>query len=451
MNILMVSLGCDKNLCDSEAMLGLLAKHNYNITNNEQEADAIIVNTCSFIKDAMEESVNTVLEMAKLKQQNLKYLIVTGCMAQRFKDEIFDEIPEIDACLGTSSFDKILDVIEELKARDGIEDAEEISVYDDIDRLATITESNKVITSGTFMGYLKIAEGCDKFCTYCVIPHIRGHYRSVPMEQLLKEAEYMASQGIEELVLVAQETTCYGKDLYGEKRLHVLVRELAKIDGIKWIRLMYCYPEEIYDELIDCFKEEPKLLHYIDMPMQHSEDAILKRMGRRTDRASIEAVIGKLREAAPDIAIRTSLIAGFPGETQEEHEALMAFLDEQELDRVGVFTYSREDGTPAATFENQIDEETAEQWRNEIMELQQEISLDKNETFVGMIMQVIIEGYSSDDDVYVGRTYRDAPGVDGLVFVNCDYELMSGQIVDVRINEVGPYDMIGGIVDESAE
>lgn len=451
MNILMVSLGCDKNLCDSEAMLGLLAKHNYNITNDEQEADAIIVNTCSFIKDAMEESVNTVLEMAKLKQQNLKYLIVTGCMAQRFKDEIFDEIPEIDACLGTSSFDKILDVIEELKVRDGIEDAEEISVYDDIDRLATITESNKVITSGTFMGYLKIAEGCDKFCTYCVIPHIRGHYRSVPMEQLLKEAEYMASQGIEELVLVAQETTCYGKDLYGEKRLHVLVRELAKIDGIKWIRLMYCYPEEIYDELIDCFKEEPKLLHYIDMPMQHSEDAILKRMGRRTDRASIEAVIGKLREAAPDIAIRTSLIAGFPGETQEEHEALMAFLDEQELDRVGVFTYSREDGTPAATFENQIDEETAEQWRNEIMELQQEISLDKNETFVGKIMQVIIEGYSSDDDVYVGRTYRDAPGVDGLVFVNCDYELMSGQIVDVRINEVGPYDMIGGIVDESAE
>ena len=451
MNILMVSLGCDKNLCDSEAMLGLLAKHNYNITNDEQEADAIIVNTCSFIKDAMEESVNTVLEMAKLKQQNLKYLIVTGCMAQRFKDEIFDEIPEIDACLGTSSFDKILDVIEELKARDGIEDAEEISVYDDIDRLATITESNKVITSGTFMGYLKIAEGCDKFCTYCVIPHIRGHYRSVPMEQLLKEAEYMASQGIEELVLVAQETTCYGKDLYGEKRLHVLVHELAKIEGIKWIRLMYCYPEEIYDELIDCFKEEPKLLHYIDMPMQHSEDAILKRMGRRTDRASIETVIGKLREAAPGIAIRTSLIAGFPGETQEDHEALMAFLDEQELDRVGVFTYSREDGTPAATFENQIDEETAEQWRNEIMELQQEISLDKNETFVGMIMQVIIEGYSSDDDVYVGRTYRDAPGVDGLVFVNCDYELMSGQIVDVRINEVGPYDMIGGIVDESAE
>ena len=448
MNILMVSLGCDKNLCDSEAMLGLLAKHNYNITNDEQEADAIIVNTCSFIKDAMEESVNTVLEMAKLKQQNLKYLIVTGCMAQRFKDEIFDEIPEIDACLGTSSFDKILDVIEELKARDGIEDAEEISVYDDIDRLATITESNKVITSGTFMGYLKIAEGCDKFCTYCVIPHIRGHYRSVPMEQLLKETEYMASQGIEELVLVAQETTCYGKDLYGEKRLHVLVRELAKIDGIKWIRLMYCYPEEIYDELIDCFKEEPKLLHYIDMPMQHSEVAILKRMGRRTDRASIETVIGKLREAAPDIAIRTSLIAGFPGETQEDHEALMAFLDEQELDRVGVFTYSREDGTPAATFENQIDEETAEQWRNEIMELQQEIAFEKNESRIGQEMDVMIEGYLPEDDVYVGRSYMDAPDVDGFVFLSTSWHLVTGDYVRVQIVQAQGYDLIGEVIEE---
>ena len=447
----MVSLGCDKNLCDSEAMLGLLAKHNYNITNDEQEADAIIVNTCSFIKDAMEESVNTVLEMAKLKQQNLKYLIVTGCMAQRCKDEIFDEIPEIDACLGTSSFDKILDVIEELKARDGIEDAEEISVYDDIDRLATITESNKVITSGTFMGYLKIAEGCDKFCTYCVIPHIRGHYRSVPMEQLLKEAEYMASQGIEELVLVAQETTCYGKDLYGEKRLHVLVRELAKIDGIKWIRLMYCYPEEIYDELIDCFKEEPKLLHYIDMPMQHSEDAILKRMGRRTDRASIEAVIGKLREAAPDIAIRTSLIAGFPGETQEEHEALMAFLDEQELDRVGVFTYSREDGTPAATFENQIDEETAEQWRNEIMELQQEIAFEKAEDMKDRVLEVMIEGKVADENAFVGRTYKDAPNVDGLIFVNADVPLMSGDFCRVRVTGALEYDLIGELADEFTE
>lgn len=451
MNILMVSLGCDKNLCDSEAMLGLLAEHNYNITNDESEADAVIINTCSFIKDAMEESVNTILEMAKLKQKNLKYLIVTGCLAQRFQDEIFDEIPEIDACLGTSSFDKILDVLEKLNANDCETDAKSRSIYDDIDRLATVTTANKVITSSTFMGYLKIAEGCDKCCTYCVIPHIRGHYRSIPMEQLIKEAEYMASQGIRELVLVAQETTCYGIDLYGEKKLHALVHTLAQIEGIEWIRLMYCYPEEIYDELIDCFRTEPKLLHYIDMPIQHSEDAILKRMGRKTDRAFIEIIIKKLRQAAPDIAIRTSLIAGFPGESAEEHEALLSFLDEQELDRVGVFTYSREEGTPAASFQNQIDGATAEKWKDEIMELQQEISMDKNETFIGKVMQVIVEGYSSDDDVYVGRTYRDAPGVDGLVFVSCDYELMSGQIVNVRIDEVGPYDMIGGIVDESAE
>ena len=445
MNIFFVSLGCDKNLVDSEVMLGLLDAKGYQIVDDETQADVMVINTCCFIHDAKEESIQTILDMARYKEEGrLKALVVTGCLAQRYKQEIIDEIPEVDVVLGTTSYDKIVEAVEE-----ALEGKSEVELAD-INALP-LPETKRLVTTGGHYAYLKIAEGCDKFCTYCVIPHIRGHYRSVPMEQLLKEAEYMASQGIEELVLVAQETTCYGKDLYGEKRLHVLVRELAKIDGIKWIRLMYCYPEEIYGELIDCFKEEPKLLHYIDMPMQHSEDAILKRMGRRTDRASIETVIGKLREAAPDIAIRTSLIAGFPGETQEDHEALMAFLDEQELDRVGVFTYSREDGTPAATFENQIDEETAEQWRNEIMELQQEISLDKNETFVGMIMQVIIEGYSSDDDVYVGRTYRDAPGVDGLVFVNCDYELMSGQIVDVRINEVGPYDMIGGIVDESAE
>lgn len=451
MNILMVSLGCDKNLCDSEAMLGLLAKHNYNITNDEQQADIVIVNTCSFIKDAMEESINTILEMAKLKAGRLKYLIVAGCLAERFKDEICEEIPEIDACLGTTSFDKILDVIHALEEEDASGKDGAVCLYEDINRLAVISQSDKVITSGTFMGYLKIAEGCDKCCTYCVIPSIRGRYRSVPMEQLLREATYMASQGICELVLVAQETTCYGKDLYGEKKLHELVQRLAEIEGIQWIRLLYCYPEEIYDELIDCFRTEPKLVHYIDMPLQHSEDAILKRMGRRTNKQSIEAVIKKLRDAAPDIAIRTSLITGFPGETQEEHEALLAFLDTEELDRVGVFTYSREDGTPAASFEHQVPESLAEQWRDEIMELQQEISLDKNETFVGKVMPVIIEGYSAEDDVYVGRTYRDAPGVDGMVFVSCDYELMSGQIVDVRIEKAGPYDMIGGIVDEFTE
>lgn len=455
MNILLVSLGCDKNLCDSEAMLGLLHANSYNITNDENEADAVIVNTCSFIHDAMEESVNTILEMAQLKKGRLKYLIVTGCLAERFKDEIFDEIPEVDACLGTSSFDRIIRVLKALENEKNQENFADItvkpdgkvSVYDELDRLA-VTDTKRIITSGTFMGYLKIAEGCNKFCTYCIIPHIRGKYRSVPMDSLVNEAEYMASQGIKELIIVAQETTCYGIDIYGKKSLPELVRRLAQIEGIEWIRLMYCYPEEIDDELIELFATENKLCKYIDMPLQHSEDGVLKRMGRKTDKASIKAVIEKLRKKCPDISIRTTLIAGFPGETQEEHEALLEFIDETEFDRLGVFTYSREDGTPAATFENQINSEVASEWRDEIMELQQEISLDKNMELVGTIQKVIIEGYSPEDNVYVGRTYRDAPNVDGMVFVECDYELISGTIVDVRINEAGPYDLIGGITDE---
>lgn len=454
MNILMVSLGCDKNLCDSETMLGLLRSEHYNITNDENEADVVVVNTCSFIKDAMEESINTILEMAKLKKGRLKYLIAAGCLAERFKDEICDEIPEIDACIGTTSFDKIVDVIRELESLHDADISEKednrVKIYDDINRLAG-SFKEKVITSGTFMGYLKIAEGCDKFCTYCIIPHIRGRYRSVPMEELVEQASYMAEQGISELVLVAQETTCYGKDLYGKKTLRELVRKLSEIDGIRWIRLMYCYPEEIDDEIITMFAEEPKLVHYIDMPIQHSEDRILKRMGRKTDRTSIVNVISRLRNQVPDIAIRTSLIAGFPGETEEEHENLMAFLDETELDRVGVFTYSREEGTPAADYPDQVDEDTATRWQSEIMELQQEISMDKNLALIGKNMQVVIEGYSPEDDVYVGRTYRDAPNVDGLVFVHCDYELMSGSYVNVTIREAGPYDLIGDIKDEFTE
>ncbi|MBP3622194.1 MAG: 30S ribosomal protein S12 methylthiotransferase RimO [Lachnospiraceae bacterium] len=441
MNILLVSLGCDKNLCDSEAMLGLLRANNYNITNDEQEADVVVVNTCSFIHDAMEESINTILEMAQLKQGRLKYLIVTGCLAERFKEEIFDEIPEVDACLGTASFDKIVEVINDLEGKD------KIAVFEDLGRLPLV-DTKRVITSGTFMGYLKIAEGCNKFCTYCVIPHIRGRYRSVPMEKLITEASYMASQGIKELILVAQETTCYGIDLYGKKSLPKLVNEIAKIEGIEWIRLMYCYPEEIDDELIELFATEEKLCKYIDMPLQHSEDSILKRMGRKTDKESIKSVIAKLRAKCPDIAIRTTLISGFPGETEEEHNNLLEFIDEMEFDRLGVFTYSREDGTPAASFDNQVDEELASNWRDEIMELQQEVSLDKNQELVGTIQKVIIEGYSPEDDVYVGRTFRDAPNVDGMVFVECDYELISGTIVDVMIKEAGPYDLIGGIVDE---
>lgn len=446
MNVLMVSLGCDKNLCDSEAMLGLLKAEGYNITNEEAEADVVIINTCSFIHDAMEESINTILEMARLKEEGLRYLIVAGCLAQRFKDEITKEIPEIDACLGIGSIDRIVDVIRELEDAD----LHVIQKYDDINRLPLI-DADKVITSGTFMGYLKIAEGCNKHCTYCVIPKIRGNFRSVPKEQLIKEASYMAEQGIKELVLVAQECTSYGVDLYGKKVLHELIHELGLIDGIEWIRVLYCYPEEITDELIDAFANEPKLLHYIDMPLQHCEDKILARMGRKTDKESIKNVIARLRSNIPDMAIRTTFITGFPGETREEHEALLEFIDEVEFDRLGVFTYSKEEGTPAAGFENQVDEEMALLWKNEIMELQQEISLDKHIEFVGKIMKVIVEGYIPEEDVYVGRTYRDAAGIDGFVYIHCDYELISGDIVDVRITEAAPYDLIGEIKDEFTE
>lgn len=466
MNILMVSLGCDKNLCDSEAMLGLLQAEGYNITNEEAEADVVIINTCSFIHDAMEESINTILEMARLKEDRLRYLIVAGCLAQRFQDEITKEIPEIDACLGIGSIDRIADVIRELEGADCSIERERntinnidieatikkhvIQTYDDINRLPLIN-ADKVITSGTFMGYLKIAEGCNKHCTYCVIPQIRGNFRSVPKEQLIKEASYMAEQGIRELVLVAQECTCYGVDLYGKKVLHELIHELGLIADIEWIRVLYCYPEEITDELIDAFANEPKLLRYIDMPLQHCEDKILARMGRKTDKASIKNVIARLRSKIPDMAIRTTFITGFPGETREEHEALLEFIDEIEFDRLGVFTYSKEEGTPAAGFENQVAEETALLWKNEIMELQQEISLDKHIEFVGKIMKVIVEGYIPEEDVYVGRTYRDAAGIDGFVYIHCDCELISGDIVDVRITEAAPYDLIGEIKDEFTE
>lgn len=445
MNILMVSLGCDKNLCDSEAMLGLIREHKHNITNDENEAEVVIINTCSFIHDAMEESINTILEMALLKQKNLKYLIVTGCLAERFKDEIFAEIPEVDACVGTTSFDRIIDVIDRL-----VENEKNVMVCDDINRLATV-ESNKVITSGTFMGYLKIAEGCSKHCTYCIIPHLRGKYRSVPMEKIVNEAKYMALSGIKEIILVAQETSCYGVDLYGKKMLPDLIHELGLIDGIEWIRILYCYPEEIDDEFIEMFVNEPKLCNYIDMPLQHSEDRILKRMGRRTDKKSIVNVVNKLRSRIPDISIRTTLITGFPGESDEEHEALLDFIDEMEFDRLGAFAYSREEGTPAAEFEDQIDEEVALQRKERIMQLQQEISYDKNLNMIGEIVDAIIEGYYPDDDVYVGRTYKDAPSIDNLVFVKCDYELISGSIVKVRITEAGPYDLIGVIEDEFTE
>ena len=440
MNILFISLGCDKNLVDSEVMLGLLDKKGYQIVDSEEDADIIVVNTCCFIHDAKEESIQTILEMAEYKKEGkLKALIVTGCLAQRYQQEIIDEIPEVDAVLGTTSYDHIVEAVEEALAGNGH------VVLEDVDALPDVKEK-RLVTTGGHYAYMKIAEGCDKHCTYCIIPKLRGNYRSVPMEKLLAEAKDLADQGVKELILVAQETTVYGKDLYGEKSLHKLLRELCKISGIQWIRILYCYPEEIYDELIKTIKEENKVCHYLDLPIQHASDAVLKRMGRRTSKAQLVEIIEKLRKEIPDISLRTTLITGFPGETQEQHEELKDFVDEMEFDRLGVFTYSPEEDTPAATMTEQIPEEVKEDRQAELMELQQEIAFDLAEDMVGREVLVMIEGKVADENAYVGRTYKDAPNVDGLIFINTDEELMSGDFARVRVTGALEYDLIGELI-----
>ncbi|PWJ51993.1 30S ribosomal protein S12 methylthiotransferase RimO [Faecalicatena contorta] len=441
MKILFISLGCDKNLVDTEVMLGLLASRGYEMTDSETEADIIVVNTCCFIHDAKEESIQSILEMAKYKKEgNLKALVVTGCLAQRYRQEVLDEIPEVDAVLGTTSYDKILDVIDEaLEGRQSV-------TMTDIDVLPKVP-AKRLVTTGGHFAYLKIAEGCDKHCTYCIIPKVRGNFRSVPMEQLIEEAQYLADQGVKELILVAQETTLYGKDIYGEKSLHLLLIELCKINGIRWIRVLYCYPEEITDELIQVMKEEEKICHYVDLPIQHANDEILKRMGRRTTKKELISIIGKLRKEIPDICIRTTLITGFPGEMQEQHEELMEFVDEMEFDRLGVFTYSPEEDTPAAGMPGQVPEEIKEERQAELMELQQEIAFEHAENMVGQEVLVTIEGKIADEDAYVGRTYRDAPNVDGLIFVNTDEELKTGDFARVKVSGAVDYDLIGGLVE----
>ena len=440
MNVLFISLGCDKNLVDSEVMIGLLADRGYQMTDDETRADVIVINTCCFIHDAKEESIQTILEMAEYKKTGtLKALIVTGCLAQRYQEEILEEIPEVDEVLGTTSYDKIVEAIEEaLEGRGGVR-------IEDIDALP-LPDTKRLVTTGGHFAYLKIAEGCDKHCTYCIIPKIRGNYRSVPMERLVKEARDLAEDGVKELILVAQETTIYGTDLYGEKSLHRLLRELCKIDGIRWIRILYCYPEEIDDDLIQVMKEEPKICHYLDLPIQHASTEILRRMGRRTSREDLEEIIGKLRREIPDIAIRTTLITGFPGETKEQHEELMDFVDQMEFDRLGVFTYSPEEGTPAAQMEDQIPEEVKEDRQAELMELQQEIAFDLAEDMIGREVLVMIEGKVADENAYVGRTYKDAPNVDGLIFVNTDEELMSGDLARVKVTGAAEYDLIGELM-----
>lgn len=437
MKVLLISLGCDKNLVDSEVMLGLLNKAGHELTNDETEAEAVVINTCAFISDAKEESINAIIEMGRLKKTGrLKKLIVAGCLSQRYKDEIMKELPEIDVIIGATNYDKIVEAI----------GTDEDAIVDDINYTPKPV-SERIVTTNASMAYFKIAEGCNKLCTYCIIPHIRGRYRSIPMDRLLASAEKLAADGIKELVLVAQETTLYGVDLYGGKKLPELLTKLSDIEGIEWIRLLYCYPEEITDELISVMAENPKICHYIDIPIQHSENEILRRMGRKTSREDIVSLVSKLRTAMPDIAIRTTLISGFPGETQELHDDLVDFVDECEFDRLGVFTYSPEEGTPAAGYEDQVDGELAAKWRDEIMELQQEISYEKNQELIGSIQRVLIEGYLVEDDVYVGRTYRDALGVDGIVFVSAPYELMSGSFVDVKITEANEYDLTGVIVE----
>lgn len=437
MKIMFVSLGCDKNLVDTENMLGILRDHGFEFTDDETQADVIAVNTCCFINDAKQESIDTILDMAEYKKTGkCKALIVSGCLAHRYKDEITKEIPEVDAIVGTSSYDKIAEVV------DSVLEGKGINKVEDTDRMPQVS-NKRIVTTGGYYEYLKIAEGCDKHCTYCIITSIRGNYRSYPFEYLIEQAKYLVEGGAKELILVAQETTMYGIDLYGKKSLPQLLEKLSEIDGLEWIRILYCYPEEITDELIDTIKRLPKVCNYLDMPIQHASDRILKRMGRRTSKDELISVIGKLRKNIPDIALRTTLITGFPGETDEDQQELLDFVDRMEFDRLGVFTYSPEEGTPAANMPDQIDESIKQQRRDEIMQLQQQVSIDKSSECIDKVIDVMVEGKIADDDAYVGRSYKDAPNVDGYVFINTNANLMSGDIVKVKITGAMEYDLIG--------
>lgn len=441
MNIYFVSLGCDKNLVDSEMMITALKKAGYLIIDNVEEADIIVVNTCCFIGDAKEESINTLLDMAAYKEDKCKLLVAAGCLAQRYHDEIKTEIPEVDVIIGTMGYEELISSIDE-----ALQSKHVVESLKSIDYLPTpLTDRDSM--SGGYYAYLKIAEGCDKHCTYCVIPKVRGKYRSVPMENLIAQAEHLVENGAKELILVAQETTLYGKDLYGKKSLPELLEKLSEIEELKWIRILYCYPEEITDELIDTIKRLPKVCNYLDIPIQHGTDKILKKMGRWTDKAEIVSIVEKLRAGIPDIALRTTLITGFPGETEEDFEELKEFVKQLRFDRLGVFTYSQEEDTPAAQMEEQVPEEVKEARRDEIMQLQQEIAFEKSASRVGEDMDVMVEGYLPDDGVYICRTYMDAPDVDGYVFVSTDWNLMSGDFIKVEIVGSDQYDLIGEVVE----
>lgn len=440
MNIFFVSLGCDKNLVDSEYMLGMLKAEGMAITSQEEEADVIVINTCCFIGDAKEESINTILEMAEYKKSGrLKGLIVSGCLAQRYREEIKSEIPEVDAILGTNSYDDICEAVRHVLKGEKYENVKTLKGLPQL-------KHRRIVTTGGHYAHLKIGEGCNKHCTYCIIPSIRGEYRSVPIEELTAQARELVDFGVKELILVAQETTLYGTDLYGKKSLGRLLDELNKIPGLYWIRILYCYPEEIDDELIDAMIRNEKVCHYLDMPIQHANDGILKRMGRHTCKEDIVAITEKLRERIPDICLRTTLICGFPGETQADHEELMAFVNDMEFDRLGAFAYSPEEGTPAEAFKGQVRDEVKLTWQEEVMELQQEVSYDKNQELLGRELVVFVEGKVSDENAYMGRTYRDAPGIDGYVFIQTEETLITGDFVKVKITGAYEYDLIGEIV-----
>lgn len=441
MNIFFVSLGCDKNLVDSEMMITSLRKNGFVLTDDIEDADVIVVNTCCFIGDAKEESINTLIEMGGYKEGRCKLLVAAGCLAQRYHNEIKEDIPEVDLIVGTMGYEDLSEKINEALGGKGV-----LESLKDIDYLPTpLTDRDSM--SGGYYAYLKIAEGCDKCCTYCVIPKVRGHYRSVPMDNLIAQAKHLVANGAKELILVAQETTLYGKDIYGEKSLPKLLEELSKIDELKWIRILYCYPEEITDELISAIKNLPKVCHYLDMPIQHGSDDVLRRMGRWTNREQIEKTVAKLREEIPDIALRTTLITGFPGETEDDFEQVKEFVKKMEFDRLGVFTYSREEDTPAAEMDGQIDEEVKEARRDEIMQIQQDIAFDKSNSRVGKIYEVMIEGRLPDEGVYIARTYMDAPDVDGYVFIQSDYNLDSGDFVKVEVTRSDEYDLIAEIIE----
>jgi len=442
MKILFVSLGCDKNLADTEMMLGMLRDRGYSFTDDEAEAEAVIVNTCCFIGDAKEESINTLLEMAELKDSGqLKALIAAGCLAQRYREEIQEEIPQVDAIVGTMAIEEIADALEETLG------GEPRNHYRELNAAPTVYR-DRMLTTGGHYAYLKIAEGCNKRCTYCIIPRVRGNYRSIPMEELEAQAKALAEQGVKELILVAQETTLYGTDLYGKKCLPELLRRLAQVSGIYWIRLLYCYPEEITEELIETIATEPKVCHYLDIPIQHASDAVLKRMGRRTTEEELRKTIKRLRERIPDICLRTTLISGFPGETQEDFEELYRFVNEMEFDRLGVFPYSQEEDTAAAEMPDQIEESVKEARRDELMELQQAVAFEKAENMTGGVLTVMVEGKVADEDVYVTRTYRDAPNVDGYLFLNTTANLMTGDFVKAIVTDSNEYDLIGEVYAE---